>query len=32
MIDYNLSLARLNRAMGVSLKVKNIKFSAIMGE
>jgi outer membrane protein TolC len=32
MIDYNLSLARLNRAMGVSLKVKNIKFSAILGE
>jgi outer membrane protein TolC len=32
MIDYNLSLARLNRAMGVSLKLKNIKFSAIMGE
>jgi len=31
-IDYNLSLARLNRAMGVSLKVKNIKFSAILGE
>jgi outer membrane protein TolC len=32
MVDYNLSLARLNRAMGVSLKVKNIKFSAILGE
>jgi outer membrane protein TolC len=32
MVDYNLSLARLNRAMGVSLKVKNIKFSAIMGK
>ena len=32
MIDYNLSLARLNRAMGVSLKAKNIKFSTILGE
>ncbi len=32
MVDYNLSLARLNRAMGVSLKVKNIKFSEILGE
>jgi outer membrane protein TolC len=32
MVDYNLSLARLNRAMGVSLKVKNIKFSSILGE
>ncbi|NIO48759.1 MAG: TolC family protein [Candidatus Aminicenantes bacterium] len=32
MVDYNLSLARLDRAMGVSLKVKNIKFSAILGE
>jgi outer membrane protein TolC len=31
-IDYNLSLARLNRAMGVSLKVKNVKFSSILGE
>ena len=25
-IDYNLSLARLERAMGVNLKEKNIKF------
>jgi outer membrane protein TolC len=32
MVDYNLSLARLNRAMGVSLKAKNIKFSSILGE
>jgi len=26
-IDYNLSLAQLDRAMGVSLKNKNIEFS-----
>ncbi len=26
-IDYNLSLARLERAMGVNLKEKNIKFT-----
>jgi outer membrane protein TolC len=31
-IDYNLSLASLNKAMGVSLKVKNIKFSEILGK
>ena len=30
-IDYNLSLARLNRAMGVSLKNKNINFSEALG-
>lgn len=31
-IDYNLSLARLDRATGVSLKAKNIKVSQILGE
>lgn len=31
-IDYNLSLARLDRATGVSLKAKNIKISQILGE
>lgn len=31
-IDYNLSLARLDRAAGVSLKNKNIKISEILGE
>jgi outer membrane protein TolC len=30
-IDYNLSLARLNRAMGISLKEKDIKFSKVLG-
>lgn len=29
-IDYNLSLARLNRSMGVSLKGKNIKISNLL--
>ena len=31
MIDYNLSLARLNRAMGTSLKEKDIRFSKVLG-
>jgi len=31
-IDYNLSLARFERATGVSLKTKNIKISEILGE
>ncbi len=31
-IDYNLSLARLERAMGVSLKEKNINLSDIYGK
>lgn len=31
-IDYNLSLARLDRATGVGLKAKNIKISQILGE
>ncbi len=31
-IDYNLSLARLDRATGVSLKTKNIKISKILRE
>jgi outer membrane protein TolC len=31
-IDYNLSLARLNRALGISLKEKNIRFSRVLGE
>ncbi len=31
MIDYNLSLARLNRAMGTSLKEKDIRFSEVLG-
>jgi outer membrane protein TolC len=30
-IDYNLSLARLERAMGVNLKEKNIKFTDFQG-
>ena len=30
-IDYNLSLARLNRAMGISLKEKDIRFSKVLG-
>jgi outer membrane protein TolC len=30
-IDYNLSLARLNRALGISLKDKNIKLSEALG-
>lgn len=30
-IDYNLSLARLNRALGISLKEKNIRFSTVLG-
>ena len=30
-IDYNLSLARLNRAMGISLKEKDIRFSKSLG-
>ncbi len=30
-IDYNLSLARLNRALGISLKEKNIRFSKVLG-
>ncbi len=30
-IDYNLSLARLNRAMGTSLKEKDIRFSKVLG-
>lgn len=30
-IDYNLSIAQLNRAMGISLKEKNIKFSEFIG-
>jgi len=30
-IDYNLSIAQLNRAMGISLKEKNIKFSEFLG-
>lgn len=30
-IDYNLSLASLYRALGVTLKEKNIKFSEILG-
>jgi outer membrane protein TolC len=30
-IDYNLSLARLNRSLGVTLKEKNIRFSEILG-
>jgi outer membrane protein TolC len=29
-IAYNLSLARLNRATGVSLKEKNIRFTEIL--
>lgn len=29
-IDYNLSLARLNRALGISLKEKNISFSKML--
>jgi len=28
-IDYNLSLARLDRSLGVTLEEKNIKFSEI---
>ena len=31
-IDYNLSLARLDRATGISLKTKNIKISKILRE
>jgi outer membrane protein TolC len=31
MIDYNLSLARLSRAMGTSLKEKDIRFSKVFG-
>ncbi len=31
MIDYNLSLSRLNRAMGISLKEKNVRFSRVLG-
>ncbi len=31
-IDYNLSLAFLNRALGISLKEKNIRFSRVLGE
>jgi len=31
-IDYNLSIARLDRATGVSLKTKNIKISEIWGD
>jgi outer membrane protein TolC len=30
-VDYILSLARLNRAMGISLKEKNIRFSKVLG-
>jgi len=30
-IDYNLSLARLNRTLGISLKEKNIRFPKILG-
>jgi len=30
-IDYNLSLARLNRALGISLKEKSIRFPKILG-
>jgi len=30
-IDYNLSLARLDRSLGITLKEKNIKFSEILG-
>ncbi len=30
-IDYNLSLARLNRALGVSLKETSLRFSKILG-
>lgn len=29
-IDYNLSLAQLNRALGVTLKEKNIKFAEVV--
>ncbi len=29
-IDYNLSLARLNRALGISLEEKNISFSSML--
>ncbi len=32
MIDYNLSLARLNRAKGTSLKEKDIRFSKVLGK
>ena len=28
-VDYNISLARLNQALGVTLKNKNIKFSEL---
>ena len=30
-IDYNLSLARLNRALGITLDAKNIKISDVLG-
>jgi outer membrane protein TolC len=30
-IDYNLSLARLNRSQGTTLKEKEIKISSILG-